>query len=298
VRVLVTGSTGLIGAALVTRLEAAGHHVLRAVRRAPSGPDEVRWDPQSETIDAAALIGVEAAVHLAGESIGARLRWTGEHKERVVESRVRGTRTIANALAQLEPRPRVLLSGSAVGIYGDRRSTVLTEDTAPGTGFLAELCVQWEATTAAAEDAGIRVVHLRSGLVLSTEGGLFPRMLAPARFGLGARFGSGRQYMSWITLDDQLGAMLHLLNDDSAAGPFNLTAPGPVSNREFTHALGRALHRPAGLFVPAFVLRRALGEAAQELLLSGQRAIPERLQAGGYDFQHRHLDEALAALLS
>ncbi len=296
-RVLVTGSTGLIGSALVARLERDGHSVVRAVRRRASAPNEVRWDPESETIDTASLVGVNAAVHLAGESIGARLRWTDEHKQRVLESRVRGTRTVATALARLNPRPRVLLSGSAVGFYGNRGSAVLTEDSAPGSGFLAELCLQWEATTAAAEDGGIRVVHLRSGLVLSREGGLFPRMVTPARLGLGARFGRGRQFMSWITLADEIGAICHLLQDDSAAGPFNLTAPGPVSNADFTHALGRALHRPAALMVPGFVLRRALGEAAQELLLSGQRAIPERLQSGGYRFQHRHLDDALAALL-
>jgi uncharacterized protein (TIGR01777 family) len=298
VRVLVTGSTGLIGSALVKRLESSGHRVVRAVRRETAGPDEVRWDPEKETIDAAGIAGIDAAVHLAGESIGARLRWDDEHKRRVLNSRVSGTRTLAMAMARLDPRPRALLSGSAVGIYGDRGVAVLTEESPPGTGFLAELCVQWEATTAAAEDAGIRVVHLRSGLVLSRDGGLFPRMLTPARFGLGARFGNGRQFMSWITLADQVGAMVHLLGDESAAGPFNLTAPGPVSNADFTRMLGRALHRPAALFVPASVLRRALGEAAQELLLSGQRAIPERLQAGGYRFQHRHLDDAFIALLA
>lgn len=297
-RVLITGSSGMIGSALAERLETEGDTVIRLVRRPPEA-GEVRWDPDDGSIDAAALAGIDAAVHLAGESIGAKLRWTEEHKQRVLDSRVVGTRLLARTLASLDPKPRTLLSGSAVGFYGDRGMEFLTETCPPGTGFLAQLCVQWEATTSAAEDVGIRVVHLRSGLVLDRDEGILPRMALPARLGLGAKLGNGRQYMSWITLTDEIGAIVKLLRDDSVSGPVNLVAPQPVTNAEFTKALGRALHRPAPFAVPSKVLEMALGkETAHEMLLGGQRVHPQRLESMGFAFAHPRIDEALSSIYS
>lgn len=301
--VVVTGSHGLIGSALAAALAEAGHRVRRLVRGEP-GPDEVAWDPARGRLDTGALAGAVggewSVVHLAGESIASG-RWTRARRERIRSSRVRGTAALAEALARLpeDRRPRCLLSASAIGIYGERGDETLTERSAPGTGFLAEVCAEWEAATAAAEDAGVRVVHLRTGLVLDRRGGLLARMLVPFRAGLGGRLGSGRQWTSWISIDDEVGAILHLLAASDLAGPVNLTAPAPVTNRELARTLARVLHRPAFLAVPAPVLRLALGrEMAAETVLVSQRVVPERLVADGYHFAHAELEDALEDVLA
>jgi uncharacterized protein (TIGR01777 family) len=295
-KVLVTGSSGFIGSALVRSLEAAGHDVLRLVRRAPHD-GEAPWDPSTESLDARDIEGVEVAIHLAGVGIGDR-RWTEEHKARVLDSRVRGTRLLSETLARLGHPPEALLSASAVGFYGQRGDEVLTEDSAPGTDFLARVCRAWEVQTEPAREAGIRVVTFRSGLVLDRSGGILSRMLLPFRVGLGGRLGAGRQWWSWITLGDEVAALLHLAQTSAISGPVNLTAPNPVTNAEFTEALGRALGRPTFLPVPAAALRMALGaEMARELMLASQRALPAALERGGFRWAHPRLDAALRSTL-
>ena len=296
-KVALTGSHGLIGSALADRLAGAGHQVVKLVR-GPAGPGEVQWDPSRGSIDAAALEGVDAAVHLAGAGVGDH-RWTAAYKAKVLASRVDGTTLLAKTLATLSPTPRTLLSGSAVGFYGDRGDVELTESSPPGRGFLADLCIQWEEATGAAESAGIRVVHLRTGIVMSGQGGALKKQLPLFKFGLGGRLGSGRQYLSWIALADELAAIEHCLTTPTIRGPVNLTAPGPVTNASFTAALGRAVHRPALLAVPAFALRLALGrEFADEALLGGQRVLPGLLGASGYTFRLPRLDDALRASIA
>jgi uncharacterized protein len=290
--VAVTGSTGLIGSALVTALRREGHGVRRLVRRPPSADDEVRWDPSAGTIDVDGLAGIDAVVHLAGEGIATR-RWTDEQKRRILESRTEGTRLLAGALASLDPRPSVLLSGSAVGWYGDRGDDVLTEDEPRGDGFLADVVEAWEAAAAPAVDAGIRTVYLRTGIVLSSKGGALAKMLLPFRLGAGGPIAGGKQWWPWISLDDEVGAIIHLLTAD-VAGPVNLTGPQPVRNAEFTKALGRAVRRPAVLPIPSLGPRLLLGrELAASLLGDSQRVVPARLKESGYRFQHRDVDTAL-----
>jgi uncharacterized protein (TIGR01777 family) len=296
VKVAVSGAHGLIGGALVDRLSRAGHDMVRLVRVEP-GPGEVRWDPGAGQIDAASLEGLDAAVHLAGVGIGDR-RWNEAHKRRVLDSRVQGTGLLASALAALDRPPAALLSASAIGIYGDRGDEILTEESPTGTGFLAELCVRWEAATGPAERAGIRVVHLRSGIVQATSGGALGKQLPLFRFGLGGRLGSGRQYVSWISLHDEISAIEHALSTETLRGPANLTAPDPVTNAEYTAALGAVLHRPAALRVPRGALRLALGrEMAAEMLLGGQRVLPAALEASGFRFEQPALPAALRDLL-
>jgi uncharacterized protein (TIGR01777 family) len=296
VKVAVTGSHGLIGSALVPALQAAGHDVVRLVRQAPA-VGEVRWDPDTGDIDAAGLQGIDAAVHLAGVGIGDR-RWSEEHKGAVLDSRVKGTTLLSRTLSSLSPKPAVLVSASAIGFYGDRGDEVLTESSPPGAGFLTEVCERWEAATAPAEDAGIRVAHLRTGLVLSPAGGALKQMLLPFRLGAGGRIGSGRQWWSWITIDDEVGAILHVLADGALGGPVNLTAPNPVTNAEFTRTLGRVLGRPTLLPTPTIALKALFGgEAVEEMFLGGQRVEPEKLHASGYRFGQRDLEPALRALL-
>jgi uncharacterized protein (TIGR01777 family) len=296
VQVLVTGSTGLIGTALVRALEARGDRVTRLVRRSP-GPGEVPWDPGTGDVDASALEGHEAAVHLAGVGIGDK-RWSDDHKRAVLDSRVRGTTLLARTLAGLGDRPRVLASSSAVGYYGDRGDEVLTEDSGPGTGFLTDVCLKWEAATAPAEDAGIGVVNLRTGVVLSPEGGALKQMLLPFKLGLGGRIGSGRQWWSWISIEDEVGAILAVLDGNVPAGPVNLTAPNPVTNAEFTRTLNRVLRRPTLLPTPTIALKVLFGgEAVAEMFTGGQRVTPARLEAAGYAFRHPQLEGALRALL-
>lgn len=300
-RVIVTGSSGLVGRALVSSLVADGHTITRLVRGAGESPAgqgvaDARWDPAAGTIDSAALEGHDAAVHLAGESI-AEGRWTDEKKRRIRESRVRGTRLLAETLARLERRPEVLVSASAVGFYGDRGDEVLREESASGEDFLSEVCREWEKATLQASQAGVRVVHTRFGIILSAEGGALAKMLTPFKLGVGGKVGSGRQYMSWIDLADVVGAIRHALEQTSLRGPVNVVAPRPATNEEFTGALGRALGRPTILPVPAFAARLAFGEMADALLLSGQRVEPARLTESGYQFKYPDLDSSLRHVL-
>lgn len=295
--VVVSGARGLIGSALRSALERDGHRVIPLVR--PGSPaDGIHWDPDEGTIDAAALEGIDAVVHLAGEGVASH-RWTDEHKRRVRESRTKGTTLLAGALAGLQRKPNVFLSGSAVGYYGDRGLTELTEDSGPGADFLSEVCQAWEAATQAAETAGIRTVHLRTGIVLSTEGGALKTQLPVFRFGLGGQAGSGNQWLSWITMADEIGAIRFLLDHDDVRGPVNLTAPAPCTNAEFTKALGRAVGRPTVVRIPHFVTKAPLGigDLAESLLFSSARVLPTALLAAGYPFQHTQLDEALDAVL-
>jgi uncharacterized protein (TIGR01777 family) len=297
VDVAVTGSHGFVGSALVPALTRAGHRVVRLVRRHPVGSDELGWDPNAGTIDAAGLEGVAWVVHLAGAGIGDK-RWTDARKRLILESRTKGTGLLARTLAALTHRPSVLVSASAVGYYGNRGDEPLDEHSAPGNDFVAGVCVQWEAATAPAADAGIRVVTTRSGIVLGREGGVLPRMLLPFRLGLGGRFASGRQYMSWISIDDEVDAILHALSRDDLAGPMNVTGPGPVTNTEFTKTLGRVLRRPTTIPTPLFPLRLHYGgELVQHLLVEGQRVLPKQLEATGYRFAHPTLEEALRAIV-
>lgn len=293
-KVLVSGASGLIGSALVPVLRSAGHDVVTLVRREPSSPSEVRWDPSAGVLQAADLAGVQAAVHLAGAGIADK-RWTDAYKQTVLDSRVQGTSLLARTLAALDPRPEVLLSASAVGFYGDTGATAVTEDSAPGSGFLAEVCVAWEAATAPASDAGVRTAHLRTGIVLSASGGSLKRQLPLFRLGVGGPLASGQQYVSWVTLQDEVAAIVFLLGADGVSGAVNLTGPAPVTNAEFTTALARQVHRPALLRVPAFALRLALGEFADEGVVVGQRVLPERLESAGFSFASRDITAALAA---
>lgn len=294
--ILVTGASGLIGRALTSFLTAKEHRVIRLVRNQPQpGAAEIYWDPSSGVPDLAALEGVEAVVHLAGENIAER--WTPEKKDKIRRSRVDGTRALSAALAALSRPPAVMISASAIGYYGDRGAEPLGEDSPPGVGFLADVCRAWEAATTAASQKGIRVVHLRLGIVLSAQDGALAKMLLPFKLGMGGTLGSGNQYMSWIVLDDVIGVIAHALSTTSVQGPVNVTAPAPVTNREFTATLGRVLHRPTLLPTPAFALRLALGEMADGLLLSGARVEPRRLLASHYQFRYPELEGGLRHLL-
>lgn len=290
--IAVTGSTGLIGAALVPALRDAGHVVRRLVRRAPSADDEVRWDPEAGTVDTDGLQGIDAAVHLAGEGIAER-RWTDEQKRRILESRTKGTALLASTMAALDPQPAVLLSGSAVGWYGDGDERELDESEPRAEGFLADVVAQWEAATKPAEDAGIRVVHLRTGVVLSDRGGAMGKVLPLFKLGLGGPIGDGHEWWPWISLDDEVGAIVHLLTAD-VRGPVNLVAPEPVRASEYAKALAQSLHRPAVLRVPRFGPRLLLGgELAEALLFQSQKVVPTRLVESGYTFRHPTLEGAL-----
>jgi uncharacterized protein (TIGR01777 family) len=294
-RVVIAGSSGLLGTTLVPLLRRAGHEVLRLVRRRPSAPDEHGWDPPAGTLDAGTLDDVDAVVNLCGVNLGDR-RWSGEFKQLLRDSRIVPTEVLAGAVA--EHRIPVLVNAAGSSIYGDTGDLVVDETAPPGTGFLAELCQDWEAATAAARNGGARVVTLRTGPVLSPVGGLVGELRPFFALGLGGRLGDGRQYLPWISLDDAVGAIRYLLEHEDGAGPVNLTGPAPVTNAEFTRAFGEALHRPAVLVVPGFALRIARGsELADELALTGQRAVPAALQRHGYEFEHPTLGAALAAAL-
>jgi uncharacterized protein (TIGR01777 family) len=291
VRIAVTGSTGLIGTALVTHLHAAGHDVVRLVRRAPRAADEVAWDPDTGAVDLNGLAGVDGAVHLAGAGVGDH-RWTDAYKNTIVSSRVNSTRTLVDALARLDPVPRVLVSGSAVGYYGDRGDESLTEESGPGTGFVSDVVKEWEAAAAPAQDAGIRVVLARTGIVMSPHGGALAQLLPLARLGLAGPLGSGRQWWPWITLDDEVRALAFLLEKD-VEGPVNLGSPQPRRNIEAIRAIAHALHRPALVPAPAFALRLLLGEFASDVLAS-QRMLPAKLLEAGFGFHHQNVDQAAA----
>ncbi|MFF9480192.1 TIGR01777 family oxidoreductase [Streptomyces sp. NPDC014733] len=291
-RIAITGSTGLIGSALVRSLRADGHTPVRLVRRPPAAPDEVLWDPRRQEVDTAGLAGCEAVVHLAGAGVGDH-RWTAAYKREIHDSRVLGTAALASALASLDTPPRVFVCGSAIGYYGDTGSR-RTDETAPaGTGFLPELCVDWEDAAAPAEAAGIRTVFARTGLVVARSGGAWGRLFPLFRLGLGGRLGDGGQYWSFIALHDHVAALRHLIDGD-LAGPVNLTAPEPVTNREVTAAMGRVLHRPTPFPVPAAVLKVVLGEFAGDVLGS-QRVIPRRLLASGFTFAYPGIEAAVRA---
>ncbi len=300
VEVLVTGASGFIGSALLPRLVAAGHRPVVAVRgRAVSpGVEAIAWDPEAGTIDAAALDGIGGVVHLAGAGIADR-RWTESRKRLILESRTKGTGLLASTLVRLAHRPSVLVSGSAVGYYGaDRGDEVLDEDSPPGRDFTAQACQRWEEAAAPAAEAGIRLVRLRTGIVLGRQGGMLGRVLTPFRAGLGGRLGSGRQYMSWISIDDEVGAILHALDHPSLTGPTNLTAPNPVTNAEFTTTLGQVLGRPTVVPTPLAPLRLLYGsELVNDLLLGGQRVVPTALEQSGYVFAASTLEDALRAVL-
>jgi uncharacterized protein len=289
-RIVIAGSSGFIGTALVHRLRAAGHEVIRLVRRAPDGPGEVAWRPNEVPLDPATVDGVDAAVNLAGVGVGEQ-RWDDAYKALLRASRVNPTTALADAIAAAPRPPRVLLNASAVGFYGDTGDREVDESAPPGEGFFSELCQAWEAATAPAEEAGIRVVHLRTGLVLGPGGGLLQPLLPLFRFGLGARLGSGRQWMPCISLDDELGAIEFLLTAD-VTGAVNLSGPAPVTNAEFTGTLGRVLHRPALLTVPPFALRLVRGEFGAQAVAS-QRVLPAVLAGAGYSFRHPDLESAL-----
>jgi hypothetical protein len=309
-RVAVTGSHGLVGGAIVPLLTTGGHTVIRLVRgqvgtTSQSGTEanlgtsqqavdagSVVWDPTAPMADLSALAGVDAVVHLAGENIATR-RWSAAQKARIRDSRVQGTRVLAEGLARLQQPPRVLVVASAIGIYGERKDELLDESSRPGTGFLAEVGEAWEAAAEPARAAGMRVVFVRFGVLLSGRGGALAKMVPPFLAGAGGRFGSGRQYLSWLDLDDAAGVLYHALMQDSVVGPVNAVAPEPVTNAEFTRVLGRVVHRPTLFPVPALAAKAAFGEMADAILLSSTRVMPARLQQTGYPFRHRHLESSL-----
>ena len=297
-RIAVTGATGLVGSALSERLLKEGNEVLVVTRRRDlSSPlTVVLWDPERGELDTSALEGIDAVVHLAGETIAER--WTQAKKERIRASRVEGTRFLVDGLKSLSKPPSVLVGSSAVGFYGSRGDEDLDETSEPGTGYLPEVCQAWEAATTRACELGTRVVNLRTGIVLSTKGGALAKMLLPFKLGLGGPVGSGKQWMSWAHIDDVVGGYHFALHQAELSGVVNLTAPTPVRNAEFTKALGRALGRPAFLPAPGFALKLVFGEMAQDLLLDGQKVLPRRLESAGYKFQHPDLDEALADVIS
>ena len=292
-KVAITGSTGLVGTALTALLTSGGHEVL-SISRGSSGENLI-WDPYSDKMESAGLEGVDAVVHLSGENIAGR--WSSEKKKRIRESRIKGTTLLSNTLAGMKAPPKVLVAASAIGYYGERGETILDEEAESGQGFLAEVCREWEAATQPAVEKGIRVVNLRIGVVLTPQGGALQKMLLPFKMGAGGVVGSGRQYWSWITLDDVIGAIYHALATDELSGPVNAVAPNPVTNREFTKILGEVLSRPTLFPLPGFAARLALGEMADELLLSSTRVKPKKLLASGYEFRKSDLESALRHVL-
>lgn len=295
-KVLISGSHGLIGSAVSSFLSGKGHEIVRLVRRRPK-PDgaEVYWNPTGGTIDTSPIVGIDAVINLAGESIYGR--WTEDKKKEIRNSRVEGTRLLAETISKLPDPPQVFISASASGYYGNRGIEVLTEDSGAGTGFLADLCVKWEAATQPAIDSGIRVVITRNGIVLSPRGGALEQMLVPFKLGIGGRMGSGSQYMSWIAIDDLVNGIDRVLSDEKLSGPINMTSPNPVTNRDFTETLGNVLSRPTILSIPSIMLRIAFGEMADQALLASQRMIPRRLLDSGFKFNFAELPTALRHLL-
>jgi len=296
-KVVVSGASGLVGRALVPALRNRGFEVVRMVRRAPRADDEVQWNPADGTIDSEALRGVTAAVHLAGDNVASG-RWTEAKKASIRDSRVQGTKLLAGALAGLSPRPRVMVSASAIGYYGTRGAEAVDESAPQGQGFLASVCGEWEAATEAARAAGIRVVNARIGVVLAPNGGALAKMKTPFLLGVGGRIGDGSQYMSWITLDDLVSALIFALEREDLSGPVNLVSPTPVTNADFTDTLGRVLKRPTFLPVPKFALRLGVGsEMANEMLIGGARVVPAELHAHGFEWEHAELAPALRSVL-
>jgi uncharacterized protein (TIGR01777 family) len=296
-KILIGGSHGLVGTALIKSLEGDGHEIFRLVRYAPRSESEIEWSPDRYSIALARLEGFDAVVNLAGESI-AEGRWTEDKKRRIRESRVKGTKLLGDALANLTERPRTFICASAIGYYGNRGDEILTETSAPGNDFLSDVCVEWEKATALATEKGIRVVNTRFGVILDRQGGALAKMLPPFRMGVGGRIGSGKQWMSWIALDDVVGALKFALVNETLNGPVNFVAPGSMTNAEFTKTLGKALSRPAIFPIPAFAVRLVFGEMADALLLASQRVEPEQLTREGYKFQYLRLAEALRNVLA
>ena len=295
-KIVISGSHGLIGMALVEALKQDGHEIRRLVRTQATGAGEIFWDPEGGEIDGDRLEGTDAVVHLAGENLAAH-RWTGAIKARIRDSRVKGTRLLSETLAARKQAPKVMICASAIGIYGDRGVAVLDEGSSSGSGYLKEVCEQWEAACDPVQEAHIRLVTLRIGIVLSEQGGALKKMLPPFKMGVAGPIGNGKQYMSWIALDDVIGIIRYALENESIKGPLNLVAPEPVTNHDFSKMLGHVLHRPAILPMPAFAARLAFGEMADELLLSSSRVRPSRLLAAGYQFKYPTLNEALVHIL-
>jgi uncharacterized protein (TIGR01777 family) len=296
-KILIGGSHGLVGTALIKSLEAQGHEIFRLVRHAPTSKTEVEWSPDRYSIALARIEGFDAVVNLAGESI-AEGRWTDDKKRRIRESRVKGTKLLGDALANLTVPPKTFVCASAIGYYGNRGDELLTESSAAGDNFLAKVCAEWEEATALATEKGIRVVNARFGIILDTNGGALKKMLPPFRMGVGGRIGNGKQWMSWIALDDVIGGIQFALANDSTKVPINFVAPVPVTNFEFTKTLGKVLSRPTVLPIPAFAVKLLFGEMGEALLLGGQRVAPERLIAEGYEFRYPQLEKALAHILA
>jgi len=295
-KIVISGASGLIGTQLVKLLASNGHEVVRLVRRSPKS-GEVQWNPKTGTLDAATFEGSDAVIHLSGAGIGDK-RWTNAYRKEILDSRTQTTALLANTIASLSQKPKVFLSGSAIGIYGARNDEQLTEVSTHGTGFLADVCEQWEAAAKPAIDAGVRTVFLRTGIVLTPKGGALKKLLPLFKLGVGGKFGNGKQWQSWISIDDEIGAIEHLLTAN-VSGAVNLTAPNPVTNAEFTKVLASVLKRPAIVPVPTFAPKIVLGgELADALLFTGQRVIPAALNASGYAFKHSTLESALRSLLS
>ena len=298
-KILISGSSGLIGAAAATALKSDGHNVVRLVRpgKAPN-PGDVQWDPMRATVDVAGIEGVDVVIHLSGAGI-ADGRWTEERKQLLRSSRIDTTRVLVDSLSRLKQKPRVLIVASAIGYYGSRGDEILTESSTNGTDFLALVCRDWEAEASRAAATGVRTIMLRTGIVLSGKGGALPKMLTPFKLGVGGRLGSGQQWMSWIAIEDVVGIIRHAIANEQVSGPVNVVAPNPVRNEEFTRLLAGMLHRPAIFPAPAFVLRLAMGEMADAVLLGSDRVKPERMLAAGYKFRFEILEPALrAAVLS
>jgi uncharacterized protein len=294
--ILISGASGLIGSALVRALESDGHQTKRLVRRPASRPDEVSWYPDRGEIDPHAMAGVDAVVNLAGENLSQR--WTTDARRRILDSRVQATTLLARTSARSNPPPRVFVSASAMGIYGTHRDDPIDESAALGDDFLASVCKEWEAATAPAADAGVRVAFSRTGLVLARDGGVLAKVLLPFRLGLGGTLGGGRQWMSWIALTDVVRALRFMIDNESIRGPVNVVAPNPVTNAEFTDTLGRVLGRPTFTIVPAFALKLALGQMAEDTALASQRVVPRRLNEAGFQFESPTLEAALRRELS
>ncbi|HEV7683453.1 MAG TPA: TIGR01777 family oxidoreductase [Pyrinomonadaceae bacterium] len=295
-KILIGGSSGLVGTALIKSLAAQSHEIFRLVRHAPRSQTEVEWSPDRYSIALARIEGFDAVINLAGESI-AEGRWTDDKKRRIRESRVKGTKLLGDALANLTEPPKTFICASAIGYYGNRGDEILTEHSSPGNDFLADVCVEWEKSTALAAEKGIRVVNTRFGVILDSEGGALREMLPPFRMGVGGRIGSGKQWMSWIALADVVSALNFALEQNALSGPVNYVAPNPVTNAEFTKTLGRVLSRPTLFPIPAFGIKLIFGEKGEALLLGGQRVAPERLGANGFQFKHPQLEAALSSIL-
>ena len=296
-RILVSGSHGLVGTALIKALSAAGQDIYRLVRHAPNSEREIEWSPDRYSIAISRIEGFDAVYHLAGESIASG-RWNEEKKRKIRESRTRGTKLLSDALANLSQPPKTLISASAIGYYGDRGDELLTETSQPGKDFLADVCVEWEKATEHARAKGVRVVNTRFGIILDKEGGALAKMLTPFRMGIGGRIGDGKQWMSWIALDDVIGALKFVLSNETLNSSVNFVAPNPVTNAEFTKTLGRVLSRPTLFPIPEVGVRLAFGEMADALLLSSQRVEASSLKQSGYEFRYVELESALRAILT